>query len=520
MRKVAATFSVLVSLDRSVAAPLHRQIYEAFVAKIADGILRRGQQLPSTRALAAELSISRIPVLNAYSQLIAEGYFETCSGIGTFVARELPQSSSPRVYANGSPSKSASTPALLSKFCSRESMAGAAPWLYGFGAFSAARVTLEQFPSRIWSKLIAHHASVISDSDPRFTDPMGLRPLREVIATYLKSTRAVKCDAEQIMLVDGRHQALTVTSQVLFDRGSPVWVEEPGCPAARQVFTMAGCDLVAVPLDNEGICVARGAELCERPRAAYVTPSHQFPMGVTMTVARRQQLLDWAHRLGSWIIEDDWGCEFRYEGMPVASLQGLDTNARVIYIGTFGRNLFPSLRLAYVVIPRDLVKYFVAARQSLDLYPASLFQAVLTDFIQEGHFGRHIRRMRRIYGQQREALREGLKDEFRPPLEVSAGEAGTHVVAFLPNGIADRELSLQAARQKLWLAPLSSCYLGNPRQGFILGFGSASSSDLKAALSELRRLVRGTRGSGSSHEESLPELHQLLSCNGPVRVLG
>jgi DNA-binding transcriptional MocR family regulator len=318
----------------------------------------------------------------------------------------------------------------------------------------------------------------------------GSETLRETIASYLKTARSLRCEAEQIMIVSGSQQALEISARVLLDPGSHVWVEEPGYRLARDVFSLAGCHLVPVPVDEEGLDVAAGIKLCRKARAAFVTPSHQFPLGVTMSALRRFQLLDWAQDTGSWIIEDDYDSEYRYESLPIASLQGLDSNARVIYIGTFSKVLFPSLRLGYVVIPSDLVDRFLTIRRVMDLGPPSFYQEVLADFIAEGHFSRHIRRMRVLYRERRSALVDSIGKELGSMVEVLGAEAGMHLVVTLSNGSRDLEIAERAALQNLWIWPLSPSYLGEvSRPGFILGFASTPVEEIPRAVRKLRNLL-------------------------------
>ena len=258
----------------------------------------------------------------------------------------------------------------------------------------------------------------------------------------------------------------------------------------QDALRMAGASM-PIPVDSEGLNVAAGIKQRAKARAAYVTPSHQFPLGVSMSASRRLQLLDWAQRVGSWVIEDDYDSEYRYESMPIASLQGLDQHARVIYLGTFSKTLFPSLRIGYIVIPSDLVDRFAAVRRLMDLCPPQLYQAVLTDFINEGHFARHIRRTRLLYGERSSALVDAIRSEAGSMLEVIGGEAGLHLVVTLPEGLRDREISRRAAEQKLWLWPLSPCYLGKvSRQGFILGFGSTPAAEMPHAVRRLLRVLK------------------------------
>jgi len=323
-----------------------------------------------------------------------------------------------------------------------------------------------------------------------YGDPLGSEAFRTTIADYLRRTRAVNCDAGQIMVVSGSQQGLDLCARALLNPGDRVWLEEPGYRLARHVFALAGCRLAPVPVDLEGIQVSVGISRYRKACAAFVTPSHQFPLGCTMSASQRLQLLDWAHRSGAWIIEDDYDNEYRYESMPISSLQGLDGGSRVIYIGTFSKTLFPSLRIGYVVIPHDLVARFVSVRLAMDVFPSFLYQEVLNDFIKEGHFARHIRRMRLLYSQRRSALVESMQEEFGSAMRLLGSEAGMHLVATLGNGRKDRIISERAALKDLWLWPLSSCYLQEPAiQGFILGFGSVTPGQMPKAVRQLRSAI-------------------------------
>jgi GntR family transcriptional regulator/MocR family aminotransferase len=340
-----------------------------------------------------------------------------------------------------------------------------------------------------WSTLVARHVRNPRASLLHYGDPMGHRPFREAVASYLRTARGVRCEADQVMVVSGSQQALEIAARVLFEPGAPVWVEEPGYVGARDALAMAGARLVPVPVDASGLDVSAGIAREPEARGVYVTPSHQYPLGVTMTAARRLALLDWAQRGGAWVIEDDYDSEYRYESLPIASLQGLDRDARVVYVGTFSKVLFPALRLGYVVVPADLVARFAAVREAMDVCPPSLFQAVLADFISEGHFGRHLRRMRILYADRRKALVEALAREL-PQVEVIGDAAGMHLVAALPPGARDRELAVRAAGRGLWTMPLSACYLGPARRaGLVLGYGGVTEREIREAVRRLKPLV-------------------------------
>ena len=480
----------MIAVDRKAPTALHRQIYDAYRTAIVEGGLRPGQRIPSTRVLASELGVSRFPVLNAYAQLLAEGYFESRVGAGTVVSSSLPDQfpSSAPTDARLTATRSGLRP--VASRCSILPRLGSFPWLLGWGAFRVGQVAFDQFPLHVWSNLVARRCRNMDAKSFHYGDPMGCKALRETIAGYLRTARSLRCEAEQIMIVSGSQQALEISARVLLDPGSRVWIEEPGYRLARDVFAMTGSHLVPVSVDKEGLDVAAGIKRCRKARAAFVTPSHQFPLGETMSASRRFQLMDWAQNTGSWIIEDDYDSEYRYESLPIASLQGLDANARVIYIGTFSKVLFPSLRLGYVVIPSDLIDRFLTIRRAMDLGPPSFFQEVLAEFISEGHFARHIRRMRVLYRERRSALVDSISKELGSMVEVVGSEAGMHLAVTLPSRSRDLEIAERAARQNLWIWPLSPSYLGEvSRQGFILGFGSTAAADIPRAVRKFRNLL-------------------------------
>ena len=493
-KKPRGAAAPLIAVDRKSDKPLHRQIYDAFRAMILERRLQPGQQIPSTRALADDLRISRIPVLGAYAQLLAEGYIESRAGAGTFVTNSLSEQ-----FVSARPAVATVVKEPASDAISRVSRLlplEGTPWFLGSGAFSVGQIAYDHFPFRVWSDLVTYHARRVRASSLNYSDPMGSQEFREVIAAYLRTARAVHCEASQIMVVNGSQHALDLSARVLLDPDCPVWIEEPGYVFLRHTLTLSGCRLVPVPVDSEGLDVAAGVKLSPDARVAYVTPSHQYPLGVTMSAARRLQLLEWAHSSSAWIVEDDYDSEYRYESMPVASMQGLDPGSRVIYIGTFSKTLFPSLRLGYVVIPPALVGRFLAVRQANDLCPSHLYQAALADFISAGHFTRHVRKTRQLYAERRDALAQALRGEFgldmeRSEMEILGAEAGMHLVVTLPPGLSDQKISARAAQEGLWLWPLSAAYAGTKvRQGFILGFGGTRANEMPAQVRRLRKAMR------------------------------
>jgi GntR family transcriptional regulator/MocR family aminotransferase len=489
MRKAPSGISPVIALDRKAESPLYRQVYDAYRTAIVEGRLRSGERVPSTRVLAVELGISRIPILNAYAQLLAEGYFESRVGAGTTVSRSLPDQVIRSQSRAREPSGVSRRPRPLAVCTSSLLPLETGPWHRGWGPFGVSQVAFEQFPFPIWNSLVARHSRNIQAQALDYGSPMGSKCLRESVASYLRTARAVRCEADQIMIVSGSQQGLEITARVLLDPGNHVWMEEPGYRFARSVFASNGCEIIPVPVDDEGLRVADGIRRCRKARVALVSPSHQYPLGATMSASRRLQLLEWAENSASWVIEDDYDSEYRYESLPIASLQGLDRNSRVIYIGTFSKVLFPALRLGYVVIPSDLVDRFFAVRVAMDLAPEGFFQRVLADFIQEGHFSRHIRRMRLLYNERRNVLLDCIRRELGEAIEVTGAQAGMHLSVVI-RGISDSQIALRAAKHNLWLVPLSSSYLGKVReQGFILGFGSSAAKDIPSAVRKLRALL-------------------------------
>jgi GntR family transcriptional regulator/MocR family aminotransferase len=487
--RAAAGIAPAIAIDRSAPAPLHRQVCDGFREAIVEGRLRAGQRVPSTRSLAAALGISRIPVLTAFDQLLAEGYFESAVGAGTFVSRTLPAGTrAPQPV----PSPAAMQPARrpVAKGVGAIVRRDPEPWLGGFGAFRVSEPALDLFPFAAWSRLVARHSRRLPRRLMKYGSPMGDLPLRQALASYLGTARAVRCAPEQIMVVSGSQQALEIAARVLLDPGQAVWVEEPGYGGARDALTLAGARLVPVPVDGEGLDVAAGIRTARRARCALVTPSHQYPLGATMSASRRLQLLDWAEATGAWIIEDDYDSEYRYDSQPVAALQGLDRTARVVYIGTFSKVLFPALRVGYLVIPPDLVDRFAAVREAMDIFPPTLLPAVLADFIVEGHFARHLRRTNLLYRERRSMLVETLRT-LGSRWRVVGAEAGIHLVALCDR--RDRPIAVRAARDGLWAMPLSSCHLGPPRhQGLVLGYGGTDVTEIPEAVARLRKVIAST----------------------------
>lgn len=486
-----------IDLDRTSKTPLYRQIYEGYRTAIVERRLRPGQRMPSTRGLAEELALSRIPVLNAFEQLIAEGYLDARPGAGTYVSIDLPaetmaKRSDPAAGGEGRESGKPGRARRVSNVAGR--LPSSQTWLKAVGAFAVGQAAIDHFPYATWSRLLSRHAHHLTAKLLRYGPALGFPPFREAVADYLRTTRAMHCEADQIMVVSGSQQALAICARALLDPGDEIWTENPGYHGGRAALELAGAKIVPVPVDDGGLDVAAGIARAPKARAALVTPSHQYPLGATMSAARRLQLLNWASERGAWVIEDDYDSEYRYESLPLGALQGLDRDRRVIYIGTFSKVLFPALRLGYLVIPRDLVQTFADVRRSMDICPPAFMQAVLTDFLREGHFALHIRRMRRRYRERRTALVDAIRTTLGAEFKVLGEQAGMHLVVELPADLSDRAVAKAAADVELWTMPLSWCYAGKSlKQGLVLGYGGSTVPEIRAGVRRLNDVVCSLR---------------------------
>jgi len=467
------------------ARPLYRQIYDGYRTAILEGRLRAGQRIPSTRALARELGISRLPVLTAFEQLLHEGYLEGRAGSGTFVAsfvHDMRGAAAPgdEPARRRGPRKRAVVAPPISR--SRDASDQKAE----LGAFRVSLPALDHFPQKIWARLVTRHARAMSIEQMAYGDPAGYLPLRHAVADYLRTARAVACDASQVLIVSGSQMALHLCARVLFKPGDTFYFEDPGYPGARAALSATGATLQSVPVDGEGLVVQSMRATKNPARAVYVTPSHQYPLGVSMNVSRRLELLAWARRHQAWIIEDDYDSDYRFSSRPLGALQGMNGAAQVIYTGTFSKVLFPALRLGYVVAPPSLVEKFIAQRLTLDLFPQTLDQLVLTDFLCEGHFSRHVRRMRAIYQNRRDTLVSEIDKHLGDLLTIVNADAGMHLTARLPRGFDDVEVVRLARARGISAIALSTCYVANSGDpGLVLGFGGVPEADIVRGVQTL-----------------------------------
>jgi GntR family transcriptional regulator/MocR family aminotransferase len=443
-------------------------------------MLRPGQRVPSTRGLAEELGVSRLPVLTAYEQLLHEGYFEGRVGSGTFVC-DIPPDIRLRPHA-----RLRSAPRLVNAHVPVGRDEG------GVRPFRATLPALDEFPHVLWTRIVARQAHRLTPAQLAYGDPAGSGALRAAIAPYLRTARAVNCEGEDVLITSGSQAALRISAAVVLDRGSRVAMEDPGYPGARAAFEAAGATIVPIPVDDEGIDVNALASIRRSVRAVYVTPSHQFPLGMAMSAARRMALLEWAARHDAWILEDDYDSEYRYVSRPLPSLQGMDSRKRVIYIGTFSKVIFPSLRVGYLVVPRTLRERFLDARDAFDICSASLYEAALTEFLNEGHFARHVRRMRGVYSRRRDALVAALIRYCDGVLSVANADAGLHVTTFFDDQRDDRLAVRRLRENGLTAVPLSLSYATRRRRtGLLLGLGGFDERALTAATRALAETLRG-----------------------------
>jgi GntR family transcriptional regulator/MocR family aminotransferase len=455
-------------------APLYWQLYRRYRDAIASGKLRPGDRVPSVRSLASELNLARGTIELAYQMLTSEGYFSPRGAAGTFVSPCL-------AHADGTVPVIAPTPPP--PVPANDQMAVGAPRPFQLGL-----PALDAFPRKTWGRLAARNLRALNLTSMAYPESAGYGPLRHAIATYLGISRGIACTAEQVFVTAGYRAGLDLVCRALLKPGDEGWFEDPGYLFARQFLRAAGMRLTPIPVDDEGLDVSYGIQHAANARFAVVTPTHQSPTGATLTLARRLALLEWAGQQNAWIVEDDYDSEFRYHGRPVPALKSLDHDGRVLYTGTFSKVLFPGLRLAYLVVPVSHIDRF---RQSASLLggagPISL-QATVADFMEHGHFARHLRKMRTLYAERRRLLVNALGHVFGDDLFVQPQAGGIHALAYLRNALATLDdVSLANAALDLGLAVHALSHwqtLGPPRYGLLMGFTNIADADSALSLSQ------------------------------------
>ncbi|WP_027795048.1 MocR-like pyridoxine biosynthesis transcription factor PdxR [Paraburkholderia acidipaludis] len=529
-------------LDRGSTQPVYRQLHRLLQQAILSRELPAGARVPSSRLLAAELAIARNTVTQVYEQLVLEGYVISTTGRGTYVADTSPDEivganepgslgldQTRRAIAGGLPgltqaapriappaaertaAPAAGTAASLSApatpgatHASREAVralsargarliAGAGVSKRQGGAFMPGVPDVSRFPSRVWTRLHNKYWRSLRPDLLTYAPGGGLALLRHVLADYLRTARSVRCSPEQIIITTGIHQSVDLAVRLLTDSGDVIWTEDPCYWGLRSVLQVSGLNPRPIAVDGEGINPS-AEDFAVPPKLILVTPSHQYPLGMVMSLARRRMLLEYARQHQCWIIEDDYDSEFRYGSRPLASLQGLDTAGQVIYVGSFGKTLFPGLRVGYLVAPEGLAESFATASAELYREGQLLQQAVLAEFIAEGHFTSHIRKMRGLYGQRRQALLDAAASRYGEALPAMGGDAGLHVVMQLPEGCDDRAVAEAALARNIVVRPLSGYYAARARaaSGLLIGYACVPDEEIAPAFDTLGEAIDAT----------------------------
>lgn len=475
-----STTSFELTLDqRQDHQTLSTWLYGALCSAILDGRLRPGTRLPATRDFAEQYRVSRGIVVNVFEQLKSDGYLSCRVGAGTWVNRRL-QKMVPVPTAPAVITRSKVLPEPLQGLM----------WTGPSRPFRMGDASPSHFPAKTWARVAANRLRRLPAWLEERDDGRGYRPLCEAVANYLATSRGVKCSADQVAIVSGVQQALDLLSRLLLRPGDPVWIEDPGYFGANVAFRNAAAKLVPVPLDEQGLSIADGRRLCSRPKAVYVTPGHQFPVGITMSLERRLELLAWADRERVSIIEDDYDGEFRFAGRPVPTLQGLDNGGNVILVGTFNKMLFSALRIGYVVLPPRLIEPFLTLRFGIDMRTANFDQSVLCDFIVEGHLGRHIRRARDLYASRLDALMDSSARYLKGKLEIASVRAGLYTAGFLKNGMSSKD-----AETALTIAGIDTLGMhrftlrGEDPRGIVLGFAGFDEKQIRRGVTQMARVL-------------------------------
>lgn len=478
---------------REEGEEIWRWLYRALREAILEGRLRAGARLPSTRSLAQQYGISRGSVLAAFAHLEAEGYLTGETGSGSFVSHNLPDTllqarTGPAAQLVGQPPEMLSQRGQALRRLQRP-----LPATRSIGrAFRLHEPALDLFPVETWARVAARVVRRMPRTLLGLGEAQGLPALRRAIASYLATARGVRCSPEQIVITQGAQQALHLCGQLLLDPDDVVWIEDPGYPGARAALAAAGARIVPVPVDAQGLCLPQGASA--PPRLIYTTPANQFPLGMPLALERRLALLEFARQHRAWIIDDDYDSEFRYEGKPMAALQGLDAHGCVLYLGTFGKMVFPSLRLGFLVLPEALVEPFAAARGILDRHPPLLNQAILAEFMLEGHFGPHLRRMREVYAARQQVLIEAARRELDGLVTVQPMAAGMRSLAWLPKGVQDADAAAAARDAGLELATISQFTLEHHHpDALLLGFAAVPEEELRRGVRTLATVLQRKR---------------------------
>ena len=480
MAKAVSSFELTLD-NRPEHQSLTSWLYTQLRLAITDGRLRAETRFPASRDFARQYGVSRGTVVNVFERLQAEGYLSSRVGSGTWVKRVQPT----EPVRAPKPTHPAYIRRAISAYVRPKPWQGLAA-TQGIRPFSMRAPALDEFPAELWGRLAARRARGFQSWLKSDDDGRGYQPLRQAIADYLGSSRGVRCTADQVIVVSGVQQALDLLARLLLKPGDAVWMEDPGYFGATIALNNIGAHMIPVPVDGEGLSVSLGRKMCRHAKGVYVTPAHQFPLGMTMSLERRLAVLKWASRTGAFIIEDDYDSEYRFEGPPVPALQSLDRNSNVIFIRSFNKLLFPKLRIGYVILPRSLVDLFLAFRCRTDFHNLSADHAVLCDFIVDGHLGRHLRRMRDLYARRLSALIDGGRRYLNGLLEISDIRAGLYTAAFLKNGLTSREAERAASTAGIEVSATDRYTLKTPDpRALLLGFAAFDENTIRTGLIRL-----------------------------------
>ncbi|OYU49364.1 MAG: GntR family transcriptional regulator [Rhizobiales bacterium PAR1] len=480
-----------VRIDPASSRPIATQLYSALRELMLSGAIATGVRLPATRTLAKDLAVSRTTVIDAFERLLAEGLIVSRVGSGTFVSdvldAERPKPVQSPEHSGAQPGKPKLSSAMewaIPKFSPRSRLP------HRPKTFVTALPAYDAFPMAQWARISAGHWRGAREDVLGYGEPFGLARLREAIATHLRGNRGITCEKEQIFIVGGAQQAFSLIGSALLDPGDRVWFENPGAIGARNSFIACGAELVPVPVDRDGLMVEEGEQLSPEFRLAFVTPSHQQPLSHIMSLERRFALLQAAQRASAWIIEDDYDGEFFFGRQPVPTLKSVDQTGLVIYVGTFSKSLFPALRLGFMLVPPALVETFERMTASFVQGVPTNVQGIVAEFIQEGHFATHIRRMRGVYAERHAMLVEESRRQLNGLLDVAPTESGLHTVGWLAPAISERSATEAAAKQGIVVSAIARFSIApTPHNGLVLGFGATNPREIRDGVTKLASVL-------------------------------
>jgi GntR family transcriptional regulator/MocR family aminotransferase len=490
VKRAGGALLLSISIDRKSARPVSAQLYAALRDLMLSGAIAAGVRLPASRTLARDLGVSRTTVIEAFDRLIAEGLVESRVGSGTFVSdvlkAERPQQPAPigKAIPERKPNLSRATDWAVGRFGDRPRLP------YSPRAFVTALPAFDAFPMAQWGRLAAKHWRGKREDVMGYGEPFGYAPLREAIAAHLRGNRGIACEKEQIFIVGGAQHAFNLVGTVLLNPGDRVWFENPGAIGARNSFLACGAELVPVPVDGDGLRVDEGLKRSPDFRLVFVTPSHHQPLGHIMSLERRFALLRAAQNAGAWIVEDDYDGEFFFGRRPLPTLKSVDQTGLVIYVGTFSKSLFPALRLGYALVPPSLIETFQKVLTAFVQGVPTNVQAVVAEFIEEGYFATHVRRMRRIYEERHEALHDAARRQLDGLLDVAHSESGLHTVGHLPAHMSEIAVARAAAERGIVVSPVARFSIEPTGvTGLVLGFGGVRPPEINSGISELSKVL-------------------------------